>query len=123
VAFLGRVYLREGNYEQSEADLKRALEMSPLNQIALVGMGELQYERGQWTEAARYFDESRTQEVSALLLMSDAYVRAGNCDKARETAELVRAFAHGDPQPLEELNSKRCTSDAVGPQPSAHPRQ
>src|SRR5579863_9509338 len=72
VAFLGHVYIRDHNYEQSELDLKRALEMSPLNQIALVGMGELQYMRGQWTEAARYFDESHTQEVSALLLMCNA---------------------------------------------------
>jgi tetratricopeptide (TPR) repeat protein len=123
VAFLGRVYLREHNYEQSEVDLKRALDMSPLNQIALVGMGELQYVRGQWTEAARYFDESRTQEVSALLLMCDAYIRAGNRDKAREAAGLVRAFAHGDTQSLEELNSTGCTDGAVEPLPSAQARQ
>jgi tetratricopeptide (TPR) repeat protein len=122
VAFLGRVYLRDHNYEQSEVDIKRALEMSPLNQIALVGMGELQYERGQWTEAARYFDESRTQEVSALLLMCNAYVRAGNRNKAHEAAELVRAFAHGDTKSFEELNSTGCTEDAVEPQPPT-PRQ
>ena len=51
--------------------------------IALVGVGELQYARGQWAEAARYFDESRTKEVSVLLSMCDAYARAGNRDKAR----------------------------------------
>ena len=123
VAFLGRVYLREHHYEQSEVDLKRALEMSPTNQIALVGMGELQYVRGQWTEAAHYFDESRTQEVSALLLMCNAYVRAGNRDKAREAAELVRAFAHGDTKSIEELNSTGCTDGAVEPQPPPTPRQ
>jgi tetratricopeptide (TPR) repeat protein len=121
VAFLGRVYLRDHNYEQSEMDLKQALEMSPQNQIALVGMGELRYARGQWTEAARYFDESRTQEVSALLLMCDADVRAGNRDKAREAAELVRAFAHGDTQSLEELKSIGCAGDGVEPQPPARP--
>ena len=120
VAFRGRVYLRAHNFEQSELDLKRALEMSPGNQIAFVGMGELQYERGQWIDAARYFDESRTQEVSALLLMCDAYVRAGNRGKAREAAELVRAFAHGDAKSLEELNSTGCTDDAVESQPSTH---
>jgi tetratricopeptide (TPR) repeat protein len=123
VAFLGRVYLRDHNYEQSEVDLKRALEMSPMNQIALVGMGELQYVRGQWQEAARYFDESRTQERSALLLMCDAYVRAGNRDKARDAAELVRAFAHEDRRSIDELNSAGCTVDPVEPQASAHPRQ
>jgi tetratricopeptide (TPR) repeat protein len=123
IAFLGRVYLREHNYEQSEVDLKGALEMNPLNQIALVGMGELQYMKGQWAEAARYFDKSRTQEVSALLLMCNAYVRAGNRNKAREAAELVRAFAHGDTKSLEELNSTGCTDDAVEPLPSALPRQ
>ena len=123
VAFLGRVYLREHNYEQSEVDLKRALEINPKNQIALVGMGELQYVRGQWPEAARYFDESRTQTVSTLLVMCDAYARAGNRDKAHEAAELVRAFAHGDMQMLEELNSSGCTGDATAPQPSESPRQ
>jgi tetratricopeptide (TPR) repeat protein len=121
VAFLGRAYLREHSYEQSEADLKRALEMSPKNQIALVGMGELRYAMGQWAEAARYFDESRTQEVSALLSMCDAYARAGNHDKAHQAAELVRAFAHGDTKSLEALNSTGCTDDAVEPQRSALP--
>ena len=119
VAFLGRVRLRAHDYEQSEADLKRALEMSPKNQIALVGMGELRYARGQWAEAARYFDESRTQEVSALLSMCDAYARAGNRDKAHEAAELVRAFAHGDTRTLEDLNSAGCGGDSVKPKPSA----
>jgi tetratricopeptide (TPR) repeat protein len=123
VAYLGRVNIRVHNYGQGEVDLKRALEMSPRNQIALVGMGELQYERGQWTEAARYFDESRTQEVSALLLMCNAYARAGNRGKAQEAAELVRVFAHGDKKTLEELNSTGCADDAVEPRPSGNLRQ
>lgn len=123
VAFLGRLYLREHNYEQSEANLKRAFEMSPQNQIALVGIGELEYAKAQWREAARYLDESRTQEVSTLLLMCDAYMRAGNRDKAHEAAELVQAFAHGDKQPLEKLNSSGCAGSAVEQQPSAGIRQ
>jgi hypothetical protein len=52
--------------------------------------------------------------------MCDAYVRAGNRGKAREAAELVRAFAHGDAKSLEELNSTGCTDDAVESQPSTH---
>jgi tetratricopeptide (TPR) repeat protein len=123
VAFLGRVYLRVHNYKQSEVDLKLALKMSPQNQIALVGIGEMQYMRGQWAEAARYFDESHTQEVSTLLLMCDAYARAGNREKAREAAALVRAFANGDTRTLEELNSYGCKSDAVQPQQSARSPQ
>lgn len=115
VAFLGRVYLREHDYQESEAHLKRALEMSPQNQIALVGMGELAYAKGQWQEAAQYLDESRTQEVSALLLMCNAYMRDGNRDKAQEAAELVRAFDHGDKQPLQDLKSSGCSGDAAEP--------
>lgn len=118
VAFLGRAYLKEHNYAQSGADLKRALEMSPQNQIALVGMGELEYVKGQWTDAARYLDESRTQEVSTLLLMCDAYMRAGNRNKTQEAAELVQAFANGDAQASGELDLARCTANAVKPQPS-----
>ena len=123
VAFRGRVFIRVNNYEQSEQDLKHALELSPSNQIALVGMGELQYVRRQWTEAARYFDQSHTQEVSTLISMCDAYARAGNPNKAREAAELVRAFAHGDPEPIERLNASACAVDAGEPQESAHSRQ
>ena len=123
VAFLGRVYIRVKNYEQSEQDLKRALELSPSNQIALVGMGELEYMKSQWTEAARYFDQSHTQEVSTLLLMCDAYARAGNRDKAQEAAELVRAFAHGDTRIIDKLNASACTSEAAEPQHLAHSRQ
>jgi tetratricopeptide (TPR) repeat protein len=123
VAYLGRVYLRDHHYEQSELDFKRALKMSPQNQIALVGMGELQYERGRWTEAADYFDKSRTREVSALLMMCNAYARAGNRDKAHQAAELVQAFAHGDSKSLEELNSSGCTGDVLEQQSSTQPRQ
>jgi tetratricopeptide (TPR) repeat protein len=123
VAFLGRVYIRVNNSEQGEEDLKRALELSPSNQIALVGMGELQYMKSQWTEAARYFDLSHTQEVSALISMCNAYARAGNQDKAREAAELVRAFAHGDPERIEKLKASACAGDAAEPQEPAHARQ
>jgi len=123
VAFRGRIYLRAHNYEWSEIDLKRALEMSPKNQIALVGMGELEYARGQWAEAASYFDESRTQEVSALLSMCDAYARAGNRDKARESAELVRAFARGDTNHLAEASSTGCSADLLESRPSGPSRK
>lgn len=122
-AFLGRVYLSEGNYEQSEAALKRALEIRPQDQLALVSMGELQFAKGQWAEAARYFDESRARDLSTLLLMCDAYMRAGNREKAHQAAELVRAFAHGDAKAIEEVNSLMGNSDAVEPLPPASPRQ
>ena len=121
VAFLGRVYLRDHNYEQSRLNLSRALEMNPSNQIALVGMGELQYQNGQWSEAAHYFDESRTQEISALLLMCEAYARAGNHGKAVEAAELIKTFAHGEPRALEELNSTGCIEHAAERLPASHP--
>lgn len=111
IAFLGRAYLREHDYQKSKLDLERALAVNPQNQIALVGMGELRYAMGQWQEAARYFDESRTQEVSALLLMCNAYMRADNRDKAHEAAELVRAFAHGDKQRLQDLKSSGCSGN------------
>jgi Tfp pilus assembly protein PilF len=115
--------LSEHNYEQSEAALKRALGIRPQDQLALVSMGELQYAEGQWAEAARYFDESRARDVSSLLLMCDAYMRAGNREKAHQAAELVRAFAHGDAKALAEVNSIMGNSDAVAPNVPAHPRQ
>ncbi|HEY2467195.1 MAG TPA: tetratricopeptide repeat protein [Terracidiphilus sp.] len=118
VAFLGRVYLRENDYPEGKAHLKQALGISSQNQIALVGMGELAYAMGQWQEAARYVDESRTQEVSALLLMCNAYMRAGNREKAHEAAELVRAFAHGDKQQLQDLKSSGCSGNPAEPQTS-----
>ena len=121
VAFLGRVYLSEHNYEQSEAALKRALDIRPQDQLALASMGELQYAKGQWADAARYFDESRARDVSTLLLMCDAYMRAGNREKAHQAAELVRVFAHGDAKSMEEVNSIMGSGGAVEPNLPAHP--
>jgi uncharacterized protein HemY len=123
VAFLGRVYLSERNYEQSEAALKRALDLQPQDQLALASMGELHYAKGQWAEAARYFDESRARDVSTLLLMCDAYMRAGNREKAHQAAEMVRVFAHGDAKALAEVNSIMGSGGAVEPAPLSSPQQ
>jgi tetratricopeptide (TPR) repeat protein len=123
VAFLGRVYLGERNYEQSEAALKRALDLQPQDQLALASMGELHYAKGQWAEAARYFDESRARDVSTLLLMCDAYTRAGNREKAHQAAEMVRVFAHGDAKALAEVNSIMGSGGAVEPAPLSSPQQ
>jgi tetratricopeptide (TPR) repeat protein len=122
VAFLGRVYLSESDYPQSEFTLNRALEIRPQDQLALVSMGELRYANAQWTEAARYFDESRAKDVPTLLLMCDAYKRAGNLQRAHESAELVRVFAHGDAKALTEVNSIMGGDGAVEPILPAHPR-
>ena len=76
-------------------DLARA-DVAPNGRLALVGLGELEYARGDWKEAIGYLERSKTTQVPVLLKLCRLYFRVGNRAKALETAELVRAFGSGD---------------------------
>jgi tetratricopeptide (TPR) repeat protein len=105
VASLGRAYVADRQLEQAEITLARARTLDPQGELSLLGLGELAYARDQWDEAIRFFEQSRTTQVPALLKLCGAYVRAGNRAKALDTAQLVRVFGHADPTSLRELDS------------------
>jgi tetratricopeptide (TPR) repeat protein len=104
-AYLGRAHVLAGEFAEAEAALKRALGLDPASRLALLGLGELQYARGGWAEAIRYFEESKTTQVPALLKLCQAYFKEGKRRNAFDTAELVRIFGSDDPQSLKALDS------------------
>jgi tetratricopeptide (TPR) repeat protein len=105
LAFLARAYVAAGQYEAAERELERAHALGPEGEIALLARGELAYARAAWADAIRYFEEARTSQVPALLKLCRAYVVTRDPEKAARTAELVRAFARGDPTWLRQLDS------------------
>jgi len=105
LASLGRAYVAGGQRERAERALARARALNPKSEIALVGMGEMEYARGNCEQAIRFFEQSKTTQIPALLKLCRAYLCAGARAKALEVAELVRVYSNGDPAPLRELDA------------------
>jgi Flp pilus assembly protein TadD len=105
LAFLGRAYVAQGQYDQAEKALARARALTPNGELPLVGVGELEYAQKHWDAAIRYLEQSKTTQVPALLKLCRAYRLAQSPAKALETAELVRAFGKGDLASLNELEA------------------
>ncbi|MGH9846172.1 MAG: tetratricopeptide repeat protein, partial [Blastocatellia bacterium] len=95
LASLGRAYVADGQRELAERELARARALNPKGEIPLVGMGELEYARGNCEQAIRFFGQSKTAQVPALLKLCRAYLCAGARAKALEIAELVRVYSNG----------------------------
>jgi tetratricopeptide (TPR) repeat protein len=117
LAFLGRAYLLQGEYDRAEETLAWARALAPDAELPLVGTGELEYARQHWDEAIRCFEQAKTTQVPALLKLVRSYLRANRRAKALEAAELVRAFGRGDPVALGELDSI-LASDKEPPAPA-----
>jgi tetratricopeptide (TPR) repeat protein len=105
LAFLGRAYVAVGQYDRAQVTLARSQALSPDGELVLVGLGELAFAIGNWDEAIRAFEQSKTRQVPALLKLCRSYVRVGNRAKALEIAELVRVFGARDPTWTPELDA------------------
>lgn len=121
LASLGRAYVAEGQHEQAEQALARARALNPQGEIALLGMGELEYAKGNWEQAIRFFEQSKTAQVPALLKLCRAYLGTGNRAKALEIAELVRVFGNGDPVSLRALDALLATGKESAISEGVHP--
>jgi tetratricopeptide (TPR) repeat protein len=93
VAYLGVLELSSGDLSSSEKSFESALTLDPSTALAQVGMGALRYQQQRWAEAAGYLEKSRTADPNTLLMLCDAYLRIGNAEEARVTAEVIRALA------------------------------
>jgi tetratricopeptide (TPR) repeat protein len=104
LAFLGRAYVAQAQYDQAETTLARARALASNDELPLIGSAELEYARGHWDETIRYLEQSRTTQVPALLLLCRAYLLAGNRAKALEVGDLVRAYGRDDTVSLRALD-------------------
>ena len=95
-AWLGRSLLLGGRSDDAQAELLKAFALAPGNQIALLGLGQLNYAQGHWSIAARYLEDSRIKQPEVLVKLCDAYSRAGQAQQVQMTAELVHIFAPDD---------------------------
>jgi tetratricopeptide (TPR) repeat protein len=105
LAFLGRAYVLQGDYDRADETLARAVALRPDGELPLVGRGELEYARQRWAEAIPYFEKSKTAQVPVLLKLCRSYLLTDNRAKGLETAKVARALAKGDPALLRELDS------------------
>jgi len=119
-AFLGRAQLAIGDAPAAQETLARAQAIAPNDELPLVGLGELEYAKGNWNEAIGFLERSKTTQVPVLLKLCRLYFGVGNRAKALETAELVRAFGTGDAVSLRELDSVLAAHQ--GPEDAAIPR-
>jgi Flp pilus assembly protein TadD len=103
-AWLGHALLLERRPADAEPELKEAFRLSPGSQAALVGLGELSYMRGRWAEAAGYLEDSRSRQPDVLVMLCDAYAKAGQRSQAQTTAELLRIFAPADQDALRQAD-------------------
>jgi len=91
-AYLGMVRLSAGDTSSAEAAFHSALTLDSSEALALIGMGGIRYQQGRWQEAIDDFEKSRTADPNTLLMLCDAYYRAGQPRQAELTAEVVRAL-------------------------------
>jgi len=55
---MAKIHRDAGALDRAEASLRRALELDPMNAIALSLMGDLAIRRGSWEEAVRYLENA-----------------------------------------------------------------
>jgi predicted Zn-dependent protease len=97
-AWLGRTFLQQHQIQSAQAELDRAIQLEPENQIALVGLGELSFSEQRWRDAIQYFENSRSQQPEILVELCYAYSRIGERDQARLISELLRILAPHNPE-------------------------
>lgn len=101
-ASLGRAYLAAGEVDAAEAEFQDALEYArlgasgPASSLALAGLGEVAWQRGDKEGAAAWFAEAQAKAgkdggALAVALHDGARTKAGSGKVAEATADLLRA--------------------------------
>lgn len=103
-AFLGYARLQAKDATGAERELRAVLDSEPDNRLALAWLGELRAKAGQYAEAIRLLESARPSQPSFLLRLVDAYLKTGDREGAKQTAEMLRVLAAGDKQVMAELD-------------------
>jgi tetratricopeptide (TPR) repeat protein len=100
---LGLNYLSLGEYEQAERAFQIELKRSPMEQLALAGIGQLRHRQEKWSESAEYLEKCGTKDPLLLLMLCDSYFRLGKTNQARLMAEAAASFSQFDDGVLDSL--------------------
>ena len=95
----GLALLHRGALDDAEREFRLALESEPNNQDALAGLGEVQVQRGQYSDAVPLLERAThvsSQMVSAFRTLGDAHLALGELDKAAVAYRQAVALAPDD---------------------------
>ena len=95
----GSDLLRRGLLDDAEREFRLALQSEPNNQDALAGLGQVQVQRGQYSEAVPLLERATrvsSQMVSAFQTLGDAHLALGELDKAAVAYRQAVALAPED---------------------------
>jgi len=93
----GILALKQGEFDNAEAQFKAELANDPNYQTAIAEMGEIRYRQGRWQEAADLLAKSRTMTPELLYMLCDAYFHLGNATDANLNAEAAAAYGRNNP--------------------------
>jgi tetratricopeptide (TPR) repeat protein len=99
----GILALKQGEFDNAEAQFKAELANDPNYQTAIAEMGEIRYRQGRWQEAADLLAESRTMTPELLYMLCDAYFHLGNATDANLNAEAAAAYGRNNPALMKDL--------------------
>jgi tetratricopeptide (TPR) repeat protein len=97
-AYLGLAWLAQGRIAEAEAAIREEEAQAPREPLVLLAVGQLHYRKKEWSEAARYLQESRVVEPTVLLMLCEAQLESGQRDQARETGQLIATFGSANPE-------------------------
>ena len=95
----GHDLLARGLYDEAERAYRLALEADPTSQEALAGLGQVELQRGRYTEALPLLERATrvpTQIVSAFRSLGDAYEAVGDPERAAVSYRQAVALAPND---------------------------
>ena len=95
----GSDLLHRGLLDDAEREFRLALQSEPNNQDALAGLGQVQVERGQFSDAVPLLERATkvsSQMVSAFRTLGDAHLALGELDKAAVAYRQAVALAPED---------------------------
>jgi tetratricopeptide (TPR) repeat protein len=96
--YLALVYVEQGRLDEAEAILAVELENNPREALVLMALGQLNFRRRNWADAARYLQESKVVVPAALFMLCEAQLELGERPAAQDTARVLTALAPGDAQ-------------------------
>lgn len=95
----GSDLLSRGQLDEAEREFRLALEQEPNNQDALAGLGRVQVQRGQFSDAVPLLERATrvsSQMVSAFRSLGDAHLAMGDLEKSATAYRQAVALAPED---------------------------
>jgi tetratricopeptide (TPR) repeat protein len=101
--YLGIYALQRNRLDEAEKEFAAEIANDPNYETAVAELGLVRYRQQRWAEAADQLSRSHTRTPALLLALCDSYFRLGKTKEANLTAEIAAAYAHDDPELLDDV--------------------